>query len=127
MASCPVPSVASIRLRLPDDHGADPPRLADEDGVTEPVHEGVKPLRVAGGLNPDRHRWPQRPVESLHGVAVVSELLLEDFARGRVERSDLLLSRVKITSDECHESGLLSGGRVTVPQPNPINSGRPFS
>jgi hypothetical protein len=122
-----VPSVASIRLRLPDDHGADPPRLADEDGVTEPVHEGVKPLRVAGGLNPDRHRWPQRPVESLHGVALVSELLLEDFARGRVESSDLLLSRVKITSDECHESGLLSGGRVTVPQPNPINSGRPFS
>ena len=95
--------------------------------MTEPVHEGVKPLRVAGGLNPDRHRWPQCPVESLHGVTVVSELLLEDFARGRVESSDLLLSRVQITSDECHESGLLSGGRVTVPQPNPINSGRPFS
>ena len=95
-----MPSVASIRLRLPDNHGADLPRLADEDGVTEPVHEGVKPLRVAGGLTPDRHRWPQRPAESLHGVAVVRELLLEDFARGRVENGDLLLSRVKITSDE---------------------------
>src|SRR5262249_21450192 len=107
--------------------GGSSPRLGEEDGVTEPVHEGVKPLRVAGGLDPDRHRRPQRSVESLHGVAVMSELLLEDFARGRVENSDLLLSRVKITSDECHESGLLSGGRVTVPQPNPINSGRPFS
>jgi hypothetical protein len=38
-----------------------------------------------------------------------------------------LLSRVQITSDECHESGLLFEHRVTVPQPNPINSGRPFS
>jgi hypothetical protein len=38
-----------------------------------------------------------------------------------------LLARVQITSNECHESGLLFEGRVTVPQPNPINSGRPFS
>jgi hypothetical protein len=38
-----------------------------------------------------------------------------------------LLSGVQITSHECHESGLLSGGRVTVPKPNPINGGRPFS
>jgi hypothetical protein len=38
-----------------------------------------------------------------------------------------LLSRVQITSDECHESGLLGESRVTVPQPNPINSGTPFS
>jgi hypothetical protein len=53
--------------------------------------------------------------------------LLENFARRRVENSDLLLSRVEITSDECHESGLLVGGRVTVPQPHPINSRRPFS
>ncbi len=68
-----------------------------------------------------------RSTGSSAGVAVVGELLLEDFTRGRVENSDLLLSRVQITSDECHESGLLFGGRVTVPQPNPINSGRPFS
>jgi len=71
--------------------------------------------------------WRQRSVEPLDSVAVVEELLLEDFTGGRVENSDLLLSRVQITSHECHESGLLFGGRVTVPQPNPINSGRPFS
>jgi hypothetical protein len=66
-------------------------------------------------------------VEALDGIAIVDELLLEDFARGRVEDCNLLLPRVQITSDKCHESGLLFGGRVTVPQPNPINSGRPFS
>src|SRR5262249_57118372 len=85
-----VPSVASIRLRLPDNQGADLPRLADEDGVTEPVHEGVKPLRVAGGLNSDRHRWPQRPVESLHGVARARGLWLDVCARSRLELTDLM-------------------------------------
>jgi hypothetical protein len=73
------------------------------------------------------HALMQRSVESLHGVAVVRELLLEDFARGRVKNGDLLLSRVKITSDECHESGLLAVGLVTVPQPEPTCSGGPFS
>jgi hypothetical protein len=34
---------------------------------------------------------------------------------------------VEITADECHESGLLSEGVVTVPQPEPTYSGRPFS
>jgi len=57
----------------------------------------------------------------------MDELLLENFAGGRVEDCDLLLARVEITSNECHESGLLFGSGVTVPQPNPINSGRPFS
>ena len=122
-----MPRVAPIGLRLADDHRADLGRFAHDDGVTEPMHEGVKPLRVASGLDADRHRRPQRSVESLDGVAVMGELLLEDFARRRVEDSNLLLSRVQITSDECHESGLLSGGWVTVPQPNPINRGRPFS
>jgi hypothetical protein len=62
-----------------------------------------------------------------HGVAVMGALLLEQFAGGRVEHSDLLCARVQITSGKCHEDGLLLGGRVTVTQPNPINSGRPFS
>jgi hypothetical protein len=119
--------VAPIGLRFADDHCADLCRLADDDGVAEAMHEGVKPLSVAGGLDADCHGRPQRSVESLHGVAIVDELVLEDFARGRVEDGNLLLSRVQITSDKCHESGLLVGGRVTVPQPNPINSGRPFS
>jgi hypothetical protein len=119
--------VAAISLGFADDHRADLCRLADDDGVTEPMHEGVKPLSVAGGLDADRHGRPQRSVESLHGVAFVNELLLDNFASGRVEDCDLLLSRVQITSNESHESGLLFGGRVTVPQPHPINSGRPFS
>ena len=76
---------------------------------------------------PDRHRRAQGTVEAFHGVAVMGELLFEKFAGARIEDCDLLLPGMQITSNECHESGLLSGGRVTVPQQNPINSGRPFS
>jgi hypothetical protein len=47
--------VAPIGLRLADDHRADLGRFADDDGVTEPMHEGVKPLSVPGGLDADRH------------------------------------------------------------------------
>jgi hypothetical protein len=122
-----VPGIAAISLRLPNHHRADLARLAHEHRVAESMHEGVKPLRIARGLNTDRHGRSQRSVEAFHGVAVVGELLLEDFARRRVEHGHLLLSGVQIASDECHESGLLFGGRVTVPQPNPINSARPFS
>jgi hypothetical protein len=122
-----MPSIATIGLCLAHDHGSDLSRLAHEDSVAELVHEGVEPLGISGSLDADGH-WPrQGAVELLDGIAVVGELLLEDFARGGVENGHLLLSRVQITSDECHESGLLFGGRVTVPQPNPINSGRPFS
>jgi hypothetical protein len=122
-----VPSVAAIGLCLTDDHRSDLRRLAHEDGVTEAVHQSMKPLGVPGGLDPDRDGRTQGTIEALHGVALVDELLLENLAGSRVEDGDLLLARVQITSNECHESGLLSGGRVTVPQPNPINSGRPFS
>src|SRR5262249_42917401 len=66
-------------------------------------------LGVASRLDTDRHGWAQRSIEALHRIAIVDELLLEDFARGGVEDCDLLLSRVQITSDECHESGLLFG------------------
>src|SRR5262249_375046 len=122
-----VPSVATISLCLTDDHRSDLRRLADEDGVPEAVHHSMKPLGVPGGLDPDRHWRTQGPIEALHGVTLVEELLLENLAGGGVEDGDLLLSRGQITSNETHESGLLFGGRVTVPQPNPINSGRPFS
>lgn len=122
-----VPSVAPIGLCFPDHHGPDFPRFANEHRVAEPVHERVEPLGVAGGLDPDRHRGAQRPIELLHRVAIVGELLFEDFARRHVESSDLLLARVQITANECHESSLLLGGQVTVPQPKPSNRGRPFS
>ena len=122
-----VPRIAAIRLRLPHHHGADLPGLPHQDGVPEPVHEGVKPLGVAGGLDPNRHRWPQCSIKLLDRIAVVRDFLLEKFARARVENSDLLLPRVQITSDECHESGLLAVGLVTVPQPEPTCSGGPFS
>ena len=121
------PSIAPIGFRLPDHHGPNLSRLANEDGVTEAVHEGVKPLGVAGGLDADSHGRPQRSVESLHGITVVHKLLLEDFAGSRVEDCDLLLSRVQITSTSVMRVASCFGGRVAVPQPNPINSGRPFS
>jgi hypothetical protein len=111
--------VAPIGLRLADDHRADHRRFADDDGVTEPMHEGLKPLSVPSDLDADRHGRPQRSIESLHGVAIVDELLLENFTRGRVEDGNLSLSRVQITSDKCHQRGLLFGGRLTVPQPKP--------
>jgi len=44
-----------------------------------------------------------------------------------VKEFDLLTEAFPRASDECHESDLLFGGRVTVPQPNTINSRRPFS
>jgi len=119
--------ITPISLCLADNHGPDLCRLPDDDGMAQAVHERVKPLGIAGGLDCDRDGRGQGPVELLNGVAVMGELLLEDFARHCVENGDLLLSRVQITSDECHESGLLLGSRVTVPQPNPINSGGPFT
>ena len=122
-----VPSVAPIGLRFSNDHGPDLGRLAHEDGVTESVHEALKPLGIASGLDADRDGWPACTVETFDGVAVMGEFVLHDFARGCVENRDLLFSRAQITSDECHEIGLLLGSGVTVPQPNPINSGRPFS
>ena len=92
-----VPSVPPIGLRLAHDHRPDLPRFPDEDSVAESVHEGMKPLRVAGGLNADRHRRGQRPVEPLHGVPVVGELLLQNLARAGVENRDLLLTRVQVS------------------------------
>lgn len=60
-------------------------------------------------------------------IVVVEELLLHDFARVGMKDGDLLLPRVQITSDDCHEGGLLSESLVTVPKPEPTNSARPFS
>ena len=94
--------------------------------MTEPVHECVKPLSVARRFDADRHGRPQRAVEPLHRIALVGQLLVDDFTGARVENSHLLLARVQITADECHDSGPLLGSRVTVPPPNPINSRRPF-
>ena len=120
-------SIAAIGLRLPHHHGPDLRRLADEDGVPELVHQCMKPRRVAGGFDSDRHGRPLGAIEPLHGVALMGELLLEHFARARVEDSNLLLSRVQITSNECHERGLLTVGLVTVPQPEPTRGQGPFS
>src|SRR5262249_39489808 len=79
----------------------------------------VKPLSVPSGLDADRHGRSERSVEALHSVALVDELLVQNFARGRVEDGDLLLSRVQITSNECHESGLLFGGVGDGPAAEP--------
>src|SRR4029434_3589740 len=119
--------VAAVGLGLAHDHGPDLGRLADEKGVTEALHELVKPQGVASTLVADgRSAW-QVPVELLDGIARVEELLLRDFAGVGVEHSDLLLTGVQIASDDCHEGGLLSESLVTVPQPEPTSSERPFS
>jgi hypothetical protein len=57
----------------------------------------------------------------------VDQLPLMRFARLDVECRNLLLPRVEITANECHEGGLRFEGVVTVPQTEPTNSGRPFS
>ena len=59
--------------------------------------------------------------------ARVEELVLFYLAGVGVKDSDLLFTGVQITSDDCHEGGLLSESLVTVPQPEPNCSGRPFS
>src|SRR4030095_16549097 len=83
---------------------------ADETGVAEPVHEGVKPLGIAGCLDTDRYGAWEHPVELLNGVAVVGELLLANCAGSGIENRDLLLPRVQVTSNECHDNGLLCVG-----------------
>jgi len=95
--------------------------------VAELVHEGVKPLGVARRLDPDRHGWRQRAVESLHGVAVVGELLLDELAGAGVEHGYLLRSRVQITSDEYHDRGLLFLRAVALGLSEGSSSARPFS
>jgi hypothetical protein len=49
----------------------------------------------------------------------VEEFLLRDFAGVGVEDGDLLLTRVQITCDDGHESGLLAASLATVPEPEP--------
>ena len=122
-----MPSVPLIGLRLADDHGANLRGIADEHGVPEAVHEGMEPDGVAGAFNAHGDWSWQGGVELLDGAALVDQLTLLRFARLGVERRNLLLPRVEITANECHEGDLLSEGVVTVPQTEPTNSGRPFS
>jgi hypothetical protein len=99
--------VAAVGLRLAHDHGPDLDGLADEQGVAEALHQFVEPQGVAGTLDADGHRAGQRAVKLLNGISLVEELLLHDFARIRMKDGDLLLPRVQITSDDCHDDGLL--------------------
>jgi len=122
-----VPGVAPIGLCLAYHHRPDLPRLPHQHGVAQAVHQSVKPLAIAGGLNPDGHRRSQRAIEPLHRVAVMSEFLLEDLSGRRVEHSHLLFAGMQITSDKCHERDLLSGNSVTVSQPERTRCGGPFS
>ena len=122
-----VPGVAPIGLRLAHDHGPDLRGLADQHRMAELVHEGVKPLGVARRLDPDRHGRRQRAVEPLHGVAFVGELLFDELAGAGVEHSNLLLARVQVTSDECHDRGRLFLRAVALGLSEGSSSARPFS
>jgi hypothetical protein len=66
-------------------------------------------------------------LELFDGASLVEQLTLLGLARLGIQGGNLLLPRMEITANECHEGGLLSEGVVTVPQPEPTNSGRPFS
>ena len=44
----------------------------------------------------------------------MGELLLANFAGRGIENRDLLLPRVQVTSDECHDNGLLCVGAVAL-------------
>jgi len=101
--------------------------IADEHGVPEAVHEGVEPDGVAGAFNAHGDRTGQGGLELLDGAALEDQLPLMRFARLSVECRNLLLPRVEITANECHEGDLLFEGVVTVPHTEPTNSGRPFS
>jgi hypothetical protein len=87
----------------------------------------VKPLGVAGCLDTDRYGAWERPVELLNGVAVVGELLLENFAGTGVENRDLLLTRVQVTSHECHGNDLLCVGAGALGLAEPSSSAGAFS
>jgi hypothetical protein len=121
-----VSSVPLIGLRLADDC-PNLCRIADEHSMPEAVQEGMEPDGVAGTFNAHGDGTGQRGVELLEGASLVEQLPLTRFARLGVECRNLLFPRVEITANECHESGLLSERVVTVPQPEPTCSGRPFS
>src|SRR5262245_14325004 len=92
------------------------------------LHEGVKPLDIAHRLDPDRHRRRPRAVELLNDAAGVGEFPLNEFAGAGVENGDLLLSRVQITSDECHDhGGLLFLRAAALGLSEVSSSARPFS
>jgi hypothetical protein len=80
-----VSGVAAISLGLPNDHGANFGRLADDECMADPVQERVEPQRVPGALDANGDRWSQRRIEALDGIADMGQLLLEVFARLRVE------------------------------------------
>ncbi|HEU5197219.1 MAG TPA: hypothetical protein VFW70_20960, partial [Methylomirabilota bacterium] len=57
-------------------HRPDLGGLADQQRVTEALHEFVKPQGVASALDTDGHRARQRAVELLDSVVGVEELVL---------------------------------------------------
>ncbi len=120
--------VAPIRLGLVGPPWPGSSRgLADEDGVAEPRHEGMEPLGVPGGLHANCDRPWERAVELLNSVAIVSELPVENFAGAGVKDGDLLLTRMPITFNECHNPGLLCVGAVALGLAEASSSVGPFS
>ncbi len=118
--------VATVGLRLPDDR-ANLRRLAHDQRVAQALNELVKPQGVPGALDADGRRTGPSAVKLFHGLAGVGQLAFVHLSRRGIEHRNLLLPCVQITADECHEGDPLSEGVVTVPQPEPTNSGRPFS
>src|SRR5262249_30633326 len=110
-----VPGVTAVRLGLANDHGADLGRVPDDHRVTEPLHEGMEPDRVAGAFDADGDGSRQSGVEVLDDRSLVRQPVVVDLPGRRVEYGDLLLSRVKIAAHEYHGVGLLSVSAVCLP------------
>src|SRR6516165_4269520 len=99
--------IAPVGLRLAGDQGANPGGIADQQPVALALDQGMKPLRVADALDPDRDGTRQRAVELLDGRALVGEPPFLQLAGFRVEDRHLLTPTVQITSHECHDPALL--------------------
>jgi hypothetical protein len=120
-------SVTPIGLGLTDDHRADLRGLANDQGVTESLQNGVEPQRVTGALDAHGDRRRQCRIELFNCVADVGQLPLEELTGVCVEHGYLLLPRMQIASHQDHEFGLLSSDAVALGTAETTKHVGPFS
>jgi hypothetical protein len=102
--------VTPIGLRLADHHRSDLCGITDNDLVTQPVQQRMKPEGISRALDPDRDGPRERRVELLDAAALVRQTPLLDLTSGGVEDSHLLIPCVEITANQCHGVALHSSG-----------------
>jgi hypothetical protein len=72
--------------------------------MTLALDERVKPLRIAGALDPHRDGAWQGAIELFDCLVIVGEPSLLHLARFGVEDGHLLIPTVQVTSHECHDT-----------------------